>query len=399
MDIADLGLLITPVYLAWCTLFAIAPRAMKPFGSLSLYFGIIGEVPFLAIFVILISLSPAISHGEVNWPIGWISFGITGLTVACLLRLIYRSTQTSAVLLKALEKGLGHGWKSRLQPKTIVQLNKKFHLFGVLGPFYIRRLSIKHITNISYGENGKYNLLDIYRSRKPVAKSPVLIHFHGGAFKGGRKNREALPMLYHMASKGWVCISANYRLQPSADSTDMLIDAKKVVAWVRTHGSDYGVDQSAVFVSGGSAGAQLAAMSAVTANESAFQPGFENVDTSVAGAITLFGYYGWTMPSASSNTPPFFVIHGADDTLLPPEGARKFVSELQQYSPKAVVYAELPGAQHNFDMFHSIRSESVIAGIEAFTEWVQFERSSNKKSRDHPTGQSIHCLRLYHIEV
>lgn len=43
-------------------------------------------------------------------------------------------------------------------------------------------------------------------------------------------------------------------------------------------------------------------------------------------------------------------------------------------SENPVVYAELPGAHHNFDLFHSIRSVAVIEGVEAFTAWVLADR-------------------------
>jgi hypothetical protein len=48
------------------------------------------------------------------------------------------------------------------------------------------------------------------------------------------------------------------------------------------------------------------------------------------------------------------------------EDARRFVTSLRGVSTDPVAYAELPGAHHTFDVFHSIRFESVIAGIEAF---------------------------------
>jgi hypothetical protein len=35
-----------------------------------------------------------------------------------------------------------------------------------------------------------------------------------------------------------------------------------------------------------------------------------------------------------------------------------------------VVYLELPGAQHAFDLFNSIRFEKVVDAIEAFAAWV-----------------------------
>ena len=57
-----------------------------------------------------------------------------------------------------------------------------------------------------------------------------------------------------------------------------------------------------------------------------------------------------------------------DPTFQPGfERAVTFVEGLASTSSSPVVYAELPGAQHVFDMFHSPRFEAVVAAIEAFT--------------------------------
>ena len=40
-------------------------------------------------------------------------------------------------------------------------------------------------------------------------------------------------------------------------------------------------------------------------------------------------------------------------------------------SASPVVYAELPGAQHGFDRFHSIRFERVVDAVEDFAAWVR----------------------------
>ena len=95
-----------------------------------------------------------------------------------------------------------------------------------------------------------------------------------------------------LASQGWVCISANYRLSPAAEFPDHLVDVKMVVAWVRAHAREYGADPNLVFVAGSSAGGNLASMAALTPNDPAFQPGFEHADTSVTAAVSLYGYYG-----------------------------------------------------------------------------------------------------------
>lgn len=77
------------------------------------------------------------------------------------------------------------------------------------------------------------------------------------------------------------------------------------------------------------------------------------------------------LPHARKDAPPFFVLHGDRDTTLPVAKARHFAHNLRSISHNPVVYAELPGAEHNFDLFHSIRAEAVINGIEAFAAWVQ----------------------------
>src|SRR5699024_5889031 len=120
----------------------------------------------------------------------------------------------------------------------------------------------------------------------------ILIHLHGGHFRMGRKSFYARAMLHELARNGWLCLSANYRLRPEADFRDMIVDVKRMIAWARQHAPEYGAEPTSVFLAGSSAGAHLAVTAALTENDPAFQPGFEDVDTSVAGAIGMYGYYG-----------------------------------------------------------------------------------------------------------
>jgi acetyl esterase/lipase len=176
-----------------------------------------------------------------------------------------------------------------------------------------------------------------------------------------------------------VCVSANYRLQPHT-RRDALIDVKRAIAWIRAHAHDYGADPASVFLAGGSAGGYLSAMAAVTQNDPSLQPGFEQADTSVTAVIALYGYFGdrgddapGTAPLTTDATgaPPVFVVHGDHDTLALVAGARLFAAQLRAESAEPVVYAELPGAQHVWDLAHSIRSDTVVNAVEAFTAWVR----------------------------
>ncbi|TAL22449.1 MAG: alpha/beta hydrolase, partial [Frankiales bacterium] len=72
-----------------------------------------------------------------------------------------------------------------------------------------------------------------------------------------------------------------------------------------------------------------------------------------------------------ADAPPFFVIHGRNDTLVPVEEARLFVERLRAVSDAPVAYLELPGTQHAFDVFPSIRSAHVVRAVERFVETLR----------------------------
>jgi acetyl esterase/lipase len=74
------------------------------------------------------------------------------------------------------------------------------------------------------------------------------------------------------------------------------------------------------------------------------------------------------------DAPPFFVIHGALDTLAPVVMARDFVAALRAVSRQPVVYLELAGAQHAFDVFPSVRTRLVVRAVDRWlgSLWAAF---------------------------
>jgi acetyl esterase/lipase len=137
---------------------------------------------------------------------------------------------------------------------------------------------------------------------------------------------------------------------------DQVADARAAIAWVRAHAAEYGAESGALFVTGGSAGANLA-IRAVCDGE-----------TGIAGLICRYGYYGELAPRG--DMPPMLVVHGEKDILAPVSDARAFVERVRAVSSRPVSYAELPGAHHDFDMFESIRSAAVSQAVEQFTASV-----------------------------
>jgi acetyl esterase/lipase len=394
-----IGYLVTVVVVAWCTLFALAPprpRRSSP-SNLSYWFGyLLNELPFVAFYWLLAATLLAVSQGDIDSPGGWVVLGLAVLTTVGLVVVAWRGLRAGPAVDRALREGLGAAWRTAIDPGMAARLRRRLPWARILfEPFPVRRRDVERVANIRYDEAGRRNLLDVYRHRSHPSGAPTLVYLHGGAFRGGSRRREGRPLLHRLAGQGWVCISADYRLSPAVKFPDHHIDTKKVIAWVREHGHEYGADPAVVFVAGSSAGGHLAALAALTPNDPAFQPGFEDADTSVTAAVCLYGYYGGLgtgerLPSSPhahvrADAPPFFIAHGDQDTIVLVEDARRFVERLRSISSNPVVYAELPGAQHVFDLFHSIRFEAVIDAIEAFAAWVRSGDAAHETRRSSPS--------------
>jgi len=278
---------------------------------------------------------------------------------------------------------------------------------------YRRRL-VRHTRRVEFGRAGGRRLyLDVFEPsapRTPGVRRPAIVQIHGGAWILGFKERQAMPLMRHLAANGWVVFNVDYRLSPAATWPDHLVDCKAAVAWVRDHADDWGVDPGFVAVTGGSAGGHLTAMLAITPGDPRYQPGFEHADTSVQAAVPFYGVYDWTNQSGQFGpefrrdileplvvkrfvdeapgvfadasplilaeraeaadtllpVPPVLAIHGDRDTLAPVGDARAFTSVLRRVSPNPVLYVELPGTQHAFDAFRSPRTDRVVRAVHRF---------------------------------
>jgi acetyl esterase/lipase len=352
------GYLVSAAIVAACTFAAAMPVRHPPrLGWLSWVLGMVpNELPFIVFYYLTAATLIAALQGDFDNAVGWIALGLALLTVAALAVIVERAMRTGAVTRVAVRDALGIDVPRRRLPLLRI----------LLAPFGVTRRDVVHTANVPYGEAGAANQLDLYRPRAVPSTGCVLIHFHGGGFRSGRKNREARPLIYRLASEGWLCASANYRLR-SVSFYESLDDAERVVKWLREHAADYGASAAYVFVSGSSAGGHLATTAAFR-------------DPSIAGAISLYGYYGpaekgqpLTSPLGyvGPEAPPLFVAHGENDTYVPVEAARELVERTRRVSANPVVYVEAPGGQHSFDLFHSIRFERIIDGIEAFISWVR----------------------------
>jgi acetyl esterase/lipase len=83
------------------------------------------------------------------------------------------------------------------------------------------------------------------------------------------------------------------------------------------------------------------------------------------------------------------VVHGTLDNLAPVAEAREFVARLRAVSNAPVVYVELRGASHAFDVFNSIRSLQTIVGVDAFLTWVRSSGATPSAAPTQPVADPI----------
>lgn len=335
-----------------------------------------------------------ITRGALDDAWGWVGLALAGLGAAGLGAIIGLARRTTLILDDALAD------------LDVSEEAPRFPRSHVVFPFLMRwRKGITHVRNITFATYGKKKLrLDVTKpvDAAPGDLRPGILQVHGGGWVIGDKREQGIPLVNHLAANGWVAINANYRLSPRSAFPAHLIDLKKTIAWYRQHAEEHGADPDFLCVTGGSAGGHLAALVGLTANDPEYQEGFEDVDTTVRAAVPFYAVYDFTNRSGAmhkdtvrkfyepmimkvkldddpqafakaspldrirSDAPPFFVIHGDRDTLAPVEDARSFVAQLRDAADAPVLYAEMGGAEHAFDVFPSYRTARVIEAVERF---------------------------------
>ena len=346
---------------------------------------------------------------------------VTGLNAAGYVKLIRDAQHAKVEVEDALRETLGPDYVHELEREP--DADDLATPWGqLLMPFRMTNRNVVRESNIAYAPGGERYLLDVYHGREKQQGRPVLIQVHGGGWVIGHKAQQGVPLMQHMAERGWICVAPNYPLSPKAGWPEHVVALKQAIAWVRENIADYGGDPSFIGVTGGSAGGHLATLLALTAHDPAWQPGFEDADTSVQVCVPHYGVYDfagqtgsaaavgrrdsflakWVMKATwaqdpqlfldaspleriSAQAPPFFVIHGHLDTLVPVAEAREFVRRLRAATDHPVAFAEITGAQHAFDIFPSIRSAHVVRGAERFLNWTY--RKATAQSSPEPTEQ------------
>lgn len=269
-----------------------------------------------------------------------------------------------------------------------------------------------HRSSVRYGDHPS-QLLDVWRSQDAMVlkqPAPVLVFIPGGAWVFGRRELQGHALMAHLARRGWICLSVQYRSSPRHRWPRQMTDVKAAIAWARDNAQTFGGDPNFVAVAGCSAGGHLATLAGLTANELQWQTGLRaDADTAVDAVVSVYGLYDWHDRStperdrfmeflervvvkrsqtrhpeifrAASPTervhslaPPFLAVHGSNDGLIPVGQTRAFVERMRSVSSSAVAYIELPGVGHGFDLVDGGRTAPVVAAIGRFLDHVHHQR-------------------------
>lgn len=349
-----------------------------------------------------------IAAGALSSAIGVAALLVLVVSWMALVKSISLAFRAAELTESALKQELGENYCESLAPEVRRKLETKATFSDWRRPFHMRREGVEKLTNICYGPLGIKHQLDIYRPTEiPEQGCPVVLQIHGGAWMIGSKEHQALPLMHLLASKGWICVAINYRLSPSVSFPTHLEDCKRALCWIRTEGHSYGMNPGFVAVTGGSAGGHLSALMGLTGNYPELQKDYPQVDTCVQAVVPFYGAYDflarfddtnrelftrfihrriiyespeekpelWDLASPITHIrpdlPPFMIVQGEIDSLTTIKGARSFQQKLRETSNSAVIYIELPGAEHAFDNIHSPRTDPVIKGVHRFLEWAR----------------------------
>ena len=279
----------------------------------------------------------------------------------------------------------------------------------LLRPIPRVREGVSVVRNVPFSRRaGRVLRMDIYRGPDRDLKRPGLVFLHGGGWCLGDKREQGLPLCNHLATLGWVCANANYRLSPGATYPDHVVDASNAVSWLREHADEYGLDPDFIAIAGNSAGGHIAAMTALGSD-------------SVQAIVTFYGVYDLTnrlgvhgrafrerliephvlkaffdteperfhaaspMDHVERASIPWLILQGDRDSLTPAPEAREFVRRLREHSQHTVGYAEFPGAEHAFDIYYSLRTVAAVELAARFlvTAYRDATNSSSNDARRH----------------
>ncbi|MBO7725550.1 MAG: alpha/beta hydrolase [Thermoguttaceae bacterium] len=212
---------------------------------------------------------------------------------------------------------------------------------------------------------------------KPCAEPmPALVICPGGGYAMRCVEPEGFGIAQWLNRNGIAGFVLEYRL-PKGNKEVPLSDAQRAIAWVRAHAEDYGVDPQKIGIIGFSAGGHLASSAAVhfgfgdpesedPIDAASYRPDFAVLIYPVITMQSGLTHEGTRRellgdsPSETDidffssekqitpQTPPVFLAHAQDDTVVPPENSQMFADRMKELG-RPCVYLKLESGGHGLN--------------------------------------------------
>src|SRR5262245_24976974 len=218
--------------------------------------------------------------------------------------------------------------------------------------------------DIVYGKADGVELqLNLALPKEGKGPFPAVVCIHGGGWYQGQR-RDMDFMTEVLARRGYVAATVSYRLVPTARFPAQIEDCKAAVRWLRANAVKYHLNPDRIGAIGPSAGGHLACLLGVTDKKDGLEGSGGNPDQSsrVQAVVSFFGRTNFTKKTwnndlegkifvpligasfddkpelykrispiayVSRSSPPFLLVHGADDKLVPPRDSTDMAEKLQ----------------------------------------------------------------------
>lgn len=230
----------------------------------------------------------------------------------------------------------------------------------------------------------------VYLPAKQNATGEAVLIFPGGGYHILAYDWEGTDIAKFLNGKGIAGIVVKYRLPSSESQTDKhlvpLIDAQRAMRIVRSNAANFNIDPDKIGVIGFSAGGHLVATLGTHYNEQVYQavdsmdkenarPDFMALGYAViqrpaeenAKETSIMAHFS-NYEKVTSQTPPTFLFHAADDPGVKVSNSLLFFRALNEKGVSATMHIYPTGA-HGFSL---ARENAHLRGWpERFFEWIE----------------------------